>query len=76
MLTSLKSNDDILTVRVLLEPSEKIREYENLIAQLREQLQQSDRRAVDLQSKLIMEMQRSMRLEDEVRELGRNYRNH
>lgn len=67
-----KSNDDsIITVRVLLEPSERVRELEEINKQLREQLENADRRAVELQDRLISEMQLSMRLQDEVREYGR-----
>ena len=63
-----KSNDDsIITVRVLLEPSERVRELEEINKQLREQLENADRRAVELQDRLISEMQLSMRLQDEVK---------
>ena len=74
--TLSKLNDDrIITVRVLLEPSERVHELENMVKQLREQLDVSDRRALELQDKLIQEMQRSMRLEDEVRAYDRRIRN-
>ena len=71
-----KSNDDsIITVRVLLEPSERVRELEETVEQLREQLHESDRRAVELQDRLISEMQLSMRLQDEVKAYERSVRN-
>ena len=75
LILSKSNADSIITVRVLLEPSERVRELENTVKQLREQLNVSDRRALELQDKLIQEMQRSMRLEDEVRAYDRRIRN-
>ncbi len=75
-LISSKSNDDrIITIRVLLEPSDRVRELENTVLQLRKQLEESDRKALEFHDRLIQEMQLSLRLQDEVRAYERSVRN-
>lgn len=71
-----KSNDDrIITIRVLLEPSDRVRELENTVLQLRKQLEESERKTHEFHDRLIQEMQLSLRLQDEVRAYERSVRN-
>lgn len=74
-ILSKSKADPIITVRVLLEPSERVRELEETVEQLRKQLVESDRKALEFHDRLIQEMQLSLRLQDEVRAYERSVRN-
>ena len=58
---------EIRTVRVLLEPSEKIVQLTNEVAVLEKKLADATSEACKTQAKYIEELQRNMRLNDELR---------
>lgn len=60
---------------VFLEDSKKLKEYEKRISDLERQLAEADAKVLKFHDALIQEMQRSMRLQDEVREYERSLRN-
>lgn len=63
------------TVKVLLEDSNKIKELQSLIEELKEENRILKNQAANAESKLVLEMQRSLRLQDELREANGTIRN-